>query len=86
MTRNETKLTHCPNCNQPLATKDRYCRNCGQATLNLKVPFKHLVFEAIEGIFHVDNYFFRTIGALLFKPGLLTREFMAGRRKNMCRR
>jgi hypothetical protein len=75
------KLTHCPNCNQPLAAKDRFCRNCGQSTRDLKVPFKHLVLEALEGVFHIDNNIFRTIGALLFKPGLLTAEFIAGRRK-----
>jgi hypothetical protein len=81
MTSDKHKLTHCPNCNQPLAAKDRYCRNCGQSTRNLKVPFKHLVLEAIEGVLHVDNNIFRTVGALLFKPGLLTKEFIAGRRK-----
>lgn len=81
MARDNPKPTHCPNCNRPLAAKDHYCRNCGQSTRDLKVPFKHLILEAIEGIFHVDNNIFRTIGALLFKPGLLTREFIAGRRK-----
>jgi hypothetical protein len=81
MTQENPKLTNCPNCDQPLAAKDRYCRNCGQSTRDLRVPFKHLVFEALEGIFHIDNNFFRTIGALLFKPGLLTAEYVFGRRK-----
>lgn len=81
MNHGDHKLTHCPNCNQPLAAKDHYCRNCGQSTRDLKVPFKHLVLEGLEGIFHLDSNIFRTIWALLFKPGYLTSEFMAGRRK-----
>jgi hypothetical protein len=81
MTQENHKPTHCPNCDQPLAAKDRYCRNCGQPTRDLRVPFKHLVFEALEGIFHIDNNFFRTAKALLFRPGFLTNEYIAGRRK-----
>ena len=81
MAQNGKKPTHCPNCDRPLAAKDHYCRNCGQSTRNLKVPFKHLVLEVIEVIFHVDNNIFRTLGALLFKPGLLSSEYIAGRRK-----
>jgi hypothetical protein len=81
MTSESNKPTHCPNCGQPLAAKDRYCRNCGQSTRDLRVPFKHLLFEALEGIFHIDNNFIQTAGALLFKPGFLTNEYIAGRRK-----
>lgn len=36
--------------------------------------------EFLEGIFHFDGKVFRTAGLLLFKPGELTRRFLAGQR------
>ncbi len=70
----------CPNCGQMLQASDRFCRQCGQPNHDLRIPFNHLILELLEGIFHFDSKSFRTIGLLLFKPGLLTNEFKAGRR------
>jgi hypothetical protein len=79
-----TKANHdspnCPNCGQAIEKGDKFCRQCGQPNHNLRVPFKHLILELLEGIFHFDSKSFRTIGLLLFKPGRLTNEFKAGRR------
>jgi hypothetical protein len=36
--------------------------------------------EVTEDLTHADSRLWRTMGALLFKPGLLTAEFLAGRR------
>jgi hypothetical protein len=72
--------TACPNCGQTLETGDKFCRQCGQPNHDLRVPFRHLILELLEGIFHFDSKSFRTIVLLLFKPGRLTNEFMAGRR------
>ena len=35
---------------------------------------------ATEDLTHADSRLWRTLAALLFKPGHLTREFLAGRR------
>lgn len=40
----------------------------------------HFTREATEDLTHADSRLWRTILALLFKPGFLTREFIAGRR------
>lgn len=78
--RNRLKSDQCPNCGQPLASKDNYCRNCGQENHDLRIPFRHLASEALEGVFHFDSKLYRTTKALLFRPGFLTSEFSKGRR------
>jgi hypothetical protein len=74
------KSGSCPNCGHLLAAKDNYCRNCGQENHDLRIPFGHLLFEALEGVFHFDNKLFRTAKSLLFRPGFLTSQFSNGRR------
>lgn len=64
------------------ALHGRYCHQCGQKRvdhheLSVKHFFGHLVHE----ITHLDsNKILRTLFALLFRPGLLPREYLSGRR------
>jgi hypothetical protein len=39
----------------------------------------HMVVEAVGDFFHLDSKFFTTIRPLLFRPGMLTTEFLSGR-------
>ncbi|TLY63744.1 MAG: DUF3667 domain-containing protein [Gammaproteobacteria bacterium] len=58
----------------------RYCSACGQ---RLEPPVHsvwHFTKVAFEDLTHADSRLWRTLTALLFKPGYLTREFLAGRR------
>jgi hypothetical protein len=58
----------------------RYCSNCGQ-TADVHVPStRELIHEALEGLAHSDSRIWRALGYLLFKPGKLTLEFVAGKR------
>jgi hypothetical protein len=68
----------CLNCGAPLAGP--YCHQCGQEAGGHLVSFKTLVAEATNEIFSFDSRFFRSLRPLLFRPGFLTREYMAGRR------
>jgi len=68
----------CLNCGTILEGK--YCHNCGQENLELKESFGHMMNHAISDYFHFDHQFFHTLKPLLFKPGFLTNEYMAGRR------
>jgi hypothetical protein len=68
----------CLNCGTLLEGK--YCHNCGQENLELKESFGHMMNHAISDYFHFDHQFFHTLKPLLFKPGYLTNEYMAGRR------
>jgi hypothetical protein len=74
------RLTKCLNCGRSLAAVDSYCPQCGQQNHDLRVPFRHLIFEGLEGFLHFDSKSYRTVIALLFRPGFLTTEFRAGRR------
>jgi hypothetical protein len=68
----------CLNCGTILQGK--FCHVCGQENLELKENFGHMMSHAISDYFHFDHLFFHTLKPLLFKPGYLTNEYMAGRR------
>jgi hypothetical protein len=68
----------CLNCGAALQGK--FCHVCGQENLEIKESFGHMVNDIVSDYFHFDHQFFQTIRPLLFKPGFLTNEYMAGRR------
>ncbi len=68
----------CLNCGTTL--QGRFCHVCGQENLQIKESFGHVMNHAISDYFHFDHQFFHTLKPLLFKPGLLTNEYMAGKR------
>ena len=71
--------TACANCGARLV--GRYCSECGQRHHDHPVhDFWHFISEALEDLTHADSRLWRTLSALLFRPGLLTREFLEGRR------
>ena len=74
------EVTHalCENCAETLT--GQYCWNCGQRAEHPVHSLWHFISEAAEDLTHADSRLWRTLGALLFKPGFLTTEFLAGRR------
>jgi hypothetical protein len=73
----------CRNCG---ARADRaYCPACGQETA-LRLPtLREFVREAAGRYVAFDGRFWRTFFALLARPGFLTREYYAGRRRRYIR-
>lgn len=69
---------HCDNCGASVA--GRYCGNCGQRFEPPVHSLGHFLTVAFEDVTHADSRLWRTLAALLFKPGYLTHEFLAGRR------
>lgn len=67
----------CPNCGTPV--DDRYCPRCGQKNEERLVSVRAIVADAVEDQFSVGSTLPRTLGGLLFHPGFLTREYVAGR-------
>jgi hypothetical protein len=68
----------CDNCGA--VVPDEYCGKCGQRR---EPPLKsvwHFIQIAAEDVTHADSRVWRTLAALLFKPGFLTRQFLDGRR------
>lgn len=68
----------CANCGAPLT--GNYCANCGQRGEHEIHSIWHFSREVTEDLTHADSRLWSTMLALLLKPGLLTREFLAGRR------
>lgn len=71
---------HCLNCGADLTGK--YCAACGQKRidrrdLSVRRFFGHVLGELTD---LQSNKILRTLGALLFKPGLLTSEYLAGKK------
>jgi hypothetical protein len=76
----KAKLSICTNCNTALPNLENFCPNCGQENHDLKIPIGHLVYEAIESVFHFDNKFLNTSKALVLRPGMISKEFNEGKR------
>ena len=68
----------CHNCG--VSVPGRYCGNCGQRLEPPVHSLWHFLTVAMEDVTHADSRLWRTLWALLFKPGFLTREFLDGRR------
>lgn len=74
----EPAVPRCDNCGA--SVPGRYCGNCGQRLEPPVHSLGHFLTVAMEDVTHADSRLWSTLGALLFKPGYLTREFLAGRR------
>jgi len=73
----------CRNCGVPV--DGAYCAACGQETA-LRLPtLREFLREAAGRYVALDGRFWRTMFALLARPGFLTREYLAGRRRRYIR-
>jgi len=68
----------CGNCNASLTGP--FCSACGQRGQSRIVSLGHLLQEAIGDIYNLDSRLWRTLRPLLLQPGLLTVDFLSGRR------
>ncbi|SOD12884.1 DUF3667 domain-containing protein [Pedobacter xixiisoli] len=72
------KEKDCLNCGHHV--EETYCPHCGQENIELKEDALHMISHAIADYFHFEHKFFGTIKPLLFKPGKLTVDYVAGKR------
>ena len=71
-------LTHCENCGAQLT--GHYCGQCGQAAVDYRRSFRHVIADVLDSFLNWDSKFFATIALLILKPWRLTNEFLAGKR------
>lgn len=73
--------TSCPSCGERLVGD--YCHTCGEKRPESRdLTVRHFVTEAAQELTSVEHSkLFHTIWALLFRPGFLTNEWIAGRRR-----
>ncbi len=71
--------TACSACGTHL--KGAFCQQCGEPSVHEgDLRLSHLTHEFVHEFTHLDGKVWRTLWALLFKPGKLTSEYWAGER------
>ena len=73
------ETTSCKNCEKSFDASFEYCPYCGQEAAD-NLTFGVLFSNTIENYFSIDARFFRSFVPLMFKPGVLPRRFVDGKR------
>ncbi len=68
----------CLNCG--VTVQGKYCQDCGQKNIEPKETLWSMVVHFFTDITHFDGKFFKTLGILFTQPGLLSLEYVKGRR------
>src|SRR5690606_17932489 len=70
----------CLSCGAPLNGK--YCSQCGEKTVHKEdKTVAHYFGEFLHMMSHADSKFLKSLKYIFFKPGLLSKEYIAGRKK-----
>jgi hypothetical protein len=72
-------MSHCQNCQRRL--DGPYCATCGQRDIDLERPVWSLIRDIVKETFELDGRAAVTLKTLFRHPGMLTSEFLAGRRQ-----
>ncbi|WP_421869691.1 DUF3667 domain-containing protein [Marinoscillum sp.] len=80
MKKKRRKTEVCLNCGYKLDPSFEYCPSCGQENTDNQISFAKLVNDFFANYFSLDSRFGRSIKPFFFKPGVLTKEFMDGKR------
>ncbi|NNM24334.1 MAG: DUF3667 domain-containing protein [Flavobacteriaceae bacterium] len=70
----------CKNCGHPLDLSDVYCSYCGQLNTTKSLSLKDFFGEFMSSIITYDSRFRYTLKDLLFRPGVITRKYVDGKR------
>lgn len=68
----------CLNCGTLI--EQRFCPACGQLGADFQRPVFSLVSSSLADMFALDGRLWRTLPALLFRPGWVTRQYIEGKR------
>jgi hypothetical protein len=71
----------CLNCGAALGRGVNYCPACGQRAQVHRLNAAHLSHEVVHFVTHADKGIFYLVRMLATRPGLVVREYIAGRRK-----
>ena len=72
------EMPECLNCGAHM--RGQYCGHCGQRGSNRLISLWELVRDAFGDIFELDSRLWQTLVPLLIRPGLLTHDYLQGRR------
>jgi hypothetical protein len=69
---------HCHNCGA--AVSGNFCASCGQETVLHVASAREFLHEFVGHYIALEGKLWKTLALLLFRPGMLTAEYIAGRR------
>ena len=72
--------TVCLNCGHPLDKSDKYCPNCSQLNSNKHLSARDFFAEFLGSILVYDSRLRNTLQVLLFRPGVISKNFIQGQR------
>lgn len=75
------RTDNCLNCSSELASSQRFCAQCGQKAIIHRITFPHFVHEFFHAFTHTDFGIFHLLKELTLRPGVVAREYVAGKRK-----
>jgi uncharacterized protein YaaQ len=75
----ESNKTTCKNCEQEHESGFEFCPHCGQKT-NEDLTVGVLFYNTISNYFSFDARFFKSFIPLMFRPGVLAKRFIEGKR------
>lgn len=73
-------MANCKNCEHPLKEDDKFCSSCGQKSIE-RLRLRTLLGELASTFFAWDSKLFATLKLLLFTPGQVSLNYIAGKRK-----
>jgi hypothetical protein len=71
----------CANCNAAIIRGQHYCSICGQKTPTPRLTLREIGMEFVHALAHVDRSALSLIWQLLIRPGVVARDYVAGKRK-----
>jgi hypothetical protein len=72
------EVTECLNCGAHL--RGQYCGHCGQRSQNRLISLWELIRDAFGDLLELDSRLWNTLVPLMIRPGLLTHDYLQGRR------
>jgi hypothetical protein len=69
------------NCNAAILHGQNYCANCGQKAHTPRLTLREIGTEFVRAVAHVDRSALSLILQLLVRPGTVSLEYVAGKRK-----
>lgn len=71
----------CANCSAAILRGQNYCPKCGQKTPTPRLTLQEMGVEFVRALAHVDRSALSLIWQLLIRPGVVARNYVAGKRK-----
>jgi len=73
--------THCLNCERAVEKTQNFCSNCGQQIAIHRFSIPHFIHEGFHAFTHADKGIIYLLKGLIVRPGVVAREYIAGKRK-----